>query len=225
MSSGTKGILKSAVSIPLMLGGYCAAAGRFDLWPGYAYVVFLLVGGLSATWLMKTRLPGLLEERSSRGAGAKRWDIPLLLWIALLGPVSTCVAAGLDARLHGVPAADWTTFAGYLLGLAGMAVTLVAMDANRFFSTIVRIQADRGHAVVSSGPYALVRHPGYVGMLLLTVGSPPMLASTWAWIPCAVTIAVILLRTALEDATLRRELTGYEEYTARTRSRLIPGIW
>ncbi len=225
MSRQVKSILKSAVSIPLMLGGYCAAAGRFDLWPGYAYVLFLFAGGLSATWLMKTRQPELLEERSRGRSGAKRWDIPLLLWIALLGPVSTCLAAGLDARLHGVPAAGWANFAGYLLGLAGMAVTLVAMDANRFFSTLVRIQTDRGHAVVSSGPYALVRHPGYVGMLLMTVGTPPMLASTWAWIPCAVTVAVILRRTALEDATLRRELTGYEEYTARTRSRLIPGIW
>jgi protein-S-isoprenylcysteine O-methyltransferase Ste14 len=120
---------------------------------------------------------------------------------------------------------NWTVFAGYLLGLAGVWIMLAAMAANRFFSTVVRIQTDRGHTVVDSGPYAFVRHPGYVGMLLTTIGTPYMLASTWAWWPCIVTIAVVLVRTALEDGTLRRELPGYEEFTTRTRSRLIPGIW
>jgi protein-S-isoprenylcysteine O-methyltransferase Ste14 len=225
MSSITKGMIKSAISLPLMLGSYCGGAGRLDLWPGFAYAGFLLAGGLSAVWLMRTVSPDLIKERSSRHAGAKKWDIPLVFWIALLGPLSTCLAAGLDARFHGVRAADWTTFAGYFLGLAGVGITLASIAANRFFSTIVRIQTDCGHAVVDTGPYAVVRHPGYVGMLLMTIGTPYMLASNWAWIPCAVSIAVVLVRTALEDWTLRRELPGYEEFTARTHSRLIPGIW
>jgi len=225
VSAGIKGILKSAVTVPLLLGSYYGGAGRLDLWPGYAYVAFLIAGGSSAYWLMKRSSPDLLEERAAAGQGAKRWDIPLVLWISILGPMCTCAAAGLDARFHGTPAADWTTLSGYALGLAGIAVTLAAIAANRFFSAVMRIQTDRGHAVASTGPYAVVRHPGYAGMLLLTAGAPLMLASTWASIPCAVTLAVIVLRTAMEDATLRRELPGYEEFIAQTRSRLIPGIW
>jgi protein-S-isoprenylcysteine O-methyltransferase Ste14 len=220
-----KRILKSGISVPLMLGSYCAGAGRLDLWPGFAYAGFILAGGLSAVWLMSTASPELLKERSSMHAGTKKWDIPLAFWIALGGPLSTCVVAGLDARFHGVRAVDWRVFAGYLLGLAGVGIMLAAMAANRFFSTVVRIQTDRGHSVVDTGPYAFVRHPGYVGMLLTTIGTPLMLASTWAWWPCAITVAVVLVRTALEDGTLRRELPGYEVFTTQTCSRLIPGIW
>jgi protein-S-isoprenylcysteine O-methyltransferase Ste14 len=225
MPADAKRMFKSAISVLLMWGCYCAGAGRLDLWPGFAYAGFVLAGGLAAVWLMRTASPELLKERSSLHAGTKRWDIPLVLWIALLGPLSTCLVAGLDARFHGVRAADWTVFAGYFLGLAGVGIMLAAMGANRFFSTVVRIQKDRGHAVVDTGPYAVVRHPGYAGMLLTTIGTPFILASNWAWIPCAITVAVVLVRTALEDGTLRRELPGYEVFTTQTRSRLIPGIW
>ena len=225
MLSDVKRMFKSAISVLLMWGCYCAGARRLDLWPGFAYAGFILAGGLAAVGLMRTASPELLKERSSLHAGTKKWDIPLVFWIALGGPLSTCLVAGLDARFHGVRAADWTVCAGFFLGLAGVGIMLAAMGANRFFSTVVRIQTDRGHAVVHTGPYAVVRHPGYVGMLLTTIGTPFILASTWAWIPCAVSIAVLLVRTALEDATLRRELPGYEEFTKLTRSRLIPVIW
>jgi protein-S-isoprenylcysteine O-methyltransferase Ste14 len=220
-----KRVLKSGISVPLMLGSYCAGAGRLDLWPGFAYAGFIFAGGLAAVWLMRSASPELLKERSSMHAGTKKWDIPLAFWIALGGPLSTCALAGLDARFHGVRAADWTVLAGFLLGAAGVGIMLAAMAANRFFSTVVRIQTDRGHTVVDTGPYAFVRHPGYVGMFLTTIGAPLILASTWAWWPSAISVAVLLARTALEDGTLRRELPGYEAFTTQTRSRLIPGIW
>jgi protein-S-isoprenylcysteine O-methyltransferase Ste14 len=220
-----KRLLKTGISVPLMLGSYCAGAGRFDLWPGLVYAGYILAGGLSAVWLMSSASPELLKERSRIHAGSKKWDIPLVFWIALGGPLSACALAGLEARFHGVRAVDWTVFAGYLLGLAGVGITLASMAVNRFFTAVVRIQTDRGHSVVDTGPYAYVRHPGYAGMLLTTIGTPLMLASTWAWWSCGVTIAVLLVRTALEDGTLRRELSGYEAFTTQTRSRLIPGIW
>jgi protein-S-isoprenylcysteine O-methyltransferase Ste14 len=218
-------VLKGGFTVPVLWGCYCAGAGRLDLWPGIFYAGFLLAGGLLGAWVMKTRAPDLLKERASVHSGTKRWDIPLAAWIAVFGPVCTCVVAGLDARRNAVPHAGWTTLGGYLLGIAGVGVTLASLAANRFFSSVVRIQTDRGHAVVNTGPYAIVRHPGYVGMALTTVGTPLMLASSWAWWPCAVTLLVIVLRTAMEDRTLRRELAGYEEFTSRTRSRLIPGLW
>jgi protein-S-isoprenylcysteine O-methyltransferase Ste14 len=104
-------------------------------------------------------------------------------------------------------------------------MTLWAMAVNRFFSGVVRIQEERGHVVVSHGPYALVRHPGYVGVILAMVGAPLMLGSVWALIPAAATVGVIVIRTAREDLTLTRYLAGYETYAQRVRYRLLPGIW
>jgi len=89
----------------------------------------------------------------------------------------------------------------------------------------VRIQKERGHKVVDSGPYRLVRHPGNMGNLILNVAAPLMLASHWAWIPAGVSIVLTVLRTALEDRTLRTELEGYEEYASRVPNRLVPGLW
>jgi protein-S-isoprenylcysteine O-methyltransferase Ste14 len=99
------------------------------------------------------------------------------------------------------------------------------MVTNRFFSATVRIQADRGHVVVDRGPYRYVRHPGYAGALAFTLASPVALGSWRALIPAALTAAVLVLRTALEDRTLRAELTGYREYAGRVPGRLVPGLW
>jgi protein-S-isoprenylcysteine O-methyltransferase Ste14 len=104
-------------------------------------------------------------------------------------------------------------------------MALWAMATNQFFSGVVRIQEERGHVVVSHGPYALVRHPGYVGVILAMVGAPLMLGSVWALIPAAATVGVIVIRTAHEDLTLTRDLAGYETYAQRVRYRLLPGIW
>jgi protein-S-isoprenylcysteine O-methyltransferase Ste14 len=96
---------------------------------------------------------------------------------------------------------------------------------NRFFSGTVRIQTERGHHVVTDGPYRFVRHPGYAGALLGFVLIPLLLDSVWAFIPAVLLIAITFVRTALEDATLQKELPGYAEYAQTTRYRLIPGIW
>ena len=97
--------------------------------------------------------------------------------------------------------------------------------ANRFFAAVVRIQEDRGHTVISSGPYRVVRHPGYAGGTWTWLAMPLMLGTLWSYIPAIATVAFICLRTALEDRTLRKELPGYAEYAQRTRYRLVPGIW
>jgi protein-S-isoprenylcysteine O-methyltransferase Ste14 len=89
----------------------------------------------------------------------------------------------------------------------------------------VRIQEDRGHEVVTGGPYRVVRHPGYAGGVWSWLVTPPMLGALWAYVPALLTVAVIVVRTALEDRTLRRELAGYDAYARRTRYRLLPGIW
>jgi protein-S-isoprenylcysteine O-methyltransferase Ste14 len=100
-----------------------------------------------------------------------------------------------------------------------------ALSSNAFFVATVRIQADRGQTVVSGGPYRYVRHPGYLGSILLHLGVPFLLGSLWALIPGFVAVLVMVVRTALEDRTLRAELSGYEEYAERVRYRLLPGVW
>jgi protein-S-isoprenylcysteine O-methyltransferase Ste14 len=99
------------------------------------------------------------------------------------------------------------------------------MHVNRFFSSVVRIQKDRGHQVVKTGPYRFVRHPGYTGMVAFTLATPLILGSRWAFVPAAITVGVMLLRTFLEDRTLHKELKGYAEYARTVRHKLVPAIW
>jgi protein-S-isoprenylcysteine O-methyltransferase Ste14 len=107
----------------------------------------------------------------------------------------------------------------------GFALISWAMASNRFFSTVVRIQQEREHAVVTAGPYQYVRHPGYVGFTVMMLVTPLLLGSWWALIPVACAIVVIIVRTALEDRTLQTELAGYSDYAQRVRYRLLPGVW
>ena len=114
---------------------------------------------------------------------------------------------------------------GYVLLVAGLAGMSWAESVNKFSETTVHIQTDRGHTVIDTGPYALVRHPGYVAACLLCLGMPLALGSLWAFIPVILSGLLMVLRTVWEDQTLREELAGYEEYTQRVRYRLIPGVW
>ena len=98
-------------------------------------------------------------------------------------------------------------------------------SVNKFAEPGVRIQTERGHKVIETGPYAIVRHPLYLASLFLIGGIPLTLGSFWALIPVAVGTMVLLVRTALEDRMLHRELDGYKEYASRVRYRLIPGVW
>ena len=107
----------------------------------------------------------------------------------------------------------------------GYAFATWALVENRFFSSMVRIQTERGHAVCDSGPYRIVRHPGYAGNLLAMPGIVLALDSVWTLIPAAVALVVTIIRTALEDRTLKDELPGYREYTSRVKYRLIPGFY
>jgi protein-S-isoprenylcysteine O-methyltransferase Ste14 len=112
-----------------------------------------------------------------------------------------------------------------VIGASGHALLVWSMVANAYFSLIVRIQADRSHQVVSSGPYRFVRHPGYLGSILFFLSTSLLLGSWWALIPGAAAALLIVIRTALEDRTLHAELPGYADYVERVRYRLLPGIW
>jgi protein-S-isoprenylcysteine O-methyltransferase Ste14 len=109
--------------------------------------------------------------------------------------------------------------------LAGNVLASYALLVNRFFSFIVRIQTERGHQVVSSGPYRWMRHPVYAGALLIYLATPVFLDSRWAFPPAAFLLVVLAVRTALEDSVLKDELSGYREYAGQVRYRLLPGAW
>ncbi len=218
------GVLVLLIVVPALLFG---AAGTLA-WPmAWAYVALSTVGTVVPHLLLARRSPDTLHERARgfRAEGTRPWDrklLPILIWSSVL----TLVAAGLDHRYA------WSGFESAPVQLVALAIAAVgyvltgwAMVTNRFFSGTVRIQADRGHVVVSTGPYRFVRHPGYAGSLLATVCVPVALGAWWAFVPAGVSAAALVTRTALEDGVLRRELDGYETFVTRTHSRLIPGVW
>jgi protein-S-isoprenylcysteine O-methyltransferase Ste14 len=178
-----------------------------------------------ATTALLWRSPELLAERSNVKAG-KSWDKVIVGFTVLLGPVATWITAGLDMRFHwsdGMPPLAF--IAGVVVAVLSAALIAWAMRSNKFFSSVVRIQNDRGHVVVASGPYRFVRHPGYTGMSAFTLVTPLILNSRWAFAPALATAAVTMLRTALEDRTLHNELRGYPDYARRVKYKLVPAIW
>ncbi len=171
--------------------------------------------------------PELAAERAQLQASpVARWDRPLAGIVALWGPVATLIVSGLDRRLAGSPALPQALqTVGLALVAAGSLLSVWAMASNPFFYGHVRIERARGHTVVDSGPYKMVRHPGYLGALVFSLATPLMLSSFRAFIPAGLTSGALILRTALEDRVLQEGLDGYEEYAVRVRHRLIPGFW
>lgn len=136
------------------------------------------------------------------------------------------LVAGLDARFEwsaGLPLS--VTLAGLTLLLAGYIIGSWALIENAWFSGTVRVQAERGHAVVSSGPYGWVRHPGYLGTLMVSVGIPLLLDSAMAFVPAVAYGAAVIVRTVLEDRFLQGHLAGHRKYATKVRHRLVPGVW
>ena len=201
------------------------SAGRIDWWPAWAAIV-VWVAWFTAMDIILLRInPDLMAERLSPPKGAKTWDRTILSLLRLMQLVRY-ILAGLDHRY------SWTgsfplaaQMAAIIVCVSGYSLLLWAMTSNNFFSQVVRLQSDRGHAVATNGPYRYVRHPAYVGMILFEFAISTLLASWWAIIAGGVCAILVILRTALEDHTLQAELAGYVDYVQQVRYRLLPGIW
>ena len=153
------------------------------------------------------------------------FDKALMIFL-LPATLAMPVVAGMDAvRHHWSAMSAWWLFPGLVLHAAGDVFMIWAMIVNPFLEKGVRIQTERGHHVVSAGPYALVRHPMYLGTFFLFPSIPFILGSWWSFVPVGLFLLIILIRTAYEDRLLLEKLPGYEEYTNHTRYRLWPGIW
>jgi protein-S-isoprenylcysteine O-methyltransferase Ste14 len=201
------------------------SAGRLSYWQGWLFcgIYFLFLVITSFNFADKK---DLLAERLKPGPGVKWWDkifFPFyLFFIAVL-----LIVSALDAgRFYWSPRLPVIVYAAaYVAMLASYSFILWAMWTNKFFSSRVRIQTDRGHYVIQQGPYRFVRHPGYLGMLFWLFSLPLTLGSLWGLIPAALSIIAIIIRTYLEDKTLQKELPGYADYAKKVRCRLIKGIW
>jgi protein-S-isoprenylcysteine O-methyltransferase Ste14 len=204
------------------------SSGRLDWWMGWIYSILAVVLSISSRILMARKHPDLVEERASyrEAEGAKEWDKKLVPWVAQIGPLITLIVAGLDKRFGWSPILPmWVPWVALGIAILGFLFSTWALVENRYFSSIVRIQNDRGHTVCDTGPYQYVRHPGYAGGLVWYLMTPMILSTLWAYIPTLMVVGLTVLRTSLEDQTLQAELAGYQEYTQRTRYRLVPGIW
>jgi protein-S-isoprenylcysteine O-methyltransferase Ste14 len=200
---------------------------RWDWWQAWVYAIICILGFVVSRALVARRNPDLIAERSQymEQEGTKSWDKRLSPLVSLGGALVP-LAAGLEALLGRVLAFSLPiTVLALVIFLAGYTLATYALYENRFFSGTVRIQTERGHHVVSSGPYRWMRHPGYAGALLSYLASPLLLDSCWAFLPAVLLALVLIIRTRLEDRTLQEELPGYRDYAARVRYRLLPGVW
>jgi protein-S-isoprenylcysteine O-methyltransferase Ste14 len=202
-------------------------SGVWDWREEWVYAIINILGFIISRVLAARRNPYIITERapSMELQDAKSWDKILSPMLAF-GALIVLIVAGADKRF------GWSTpfslaakimaliviILGYLLGSW-------ALIENRFFSGVVRIQTDRGHHVVTTGPYRIVHHPGYAGALWIYVAMPILFDSLWAFIPTVLLIGVLVLRTSQEDRTLQAELPGYKEFAQKTRYRLLPGMW
>ena len=201
------------------------SAGRWGWARGWAYLAAVLLDELCSLALLAARAPETLNQRGSEHAGVKSFDRAFAaLWLILA--LVTPVVAGLDAGRFGWSSLPWSLFGlGLIVLVLASALATWAMLENEHFEQFVRIQEDRGHRVVTTGPYRFLRHPGYLGAILGALATPPMLGSAWAFVPAGLVAGLFVLRTHLEDKTLRVQLPGYQEYARRTRFRLVPFIW
>ena len=227
MSANTPKILKRSVVVIMVIGVtgllLFLAAGTFDYPRGWLYlglsVAFVLVNGLI---LLKIN-PSVIAARAQIGSGTKRFDF-VAMALAALATLALPVIAGLDAVRFGTPVfGDVGTIAGAILLMSGNGMIVWSMAVNRHLEQTVRIQDE--HRVATDGPYRLVRHPMYVGMILQYLGTPLLLGSAWAFAATGLFVIVIVARTAMEDRTLQAELPGYADFVRQTRHRLLPGVW
>ena len=211
--------------IPLIL---LVCGGDLGWWQAWIYSMLFLAASVGARMRAEQRHPGLMAERQNiaNTQNAKAWDKVLAPLMAVSVSFPMVIVAGLGHRYNWSSEFPlWLIMIGFILVAIGYAFAAWALIENRFFSSLVRIQTDRGHVVCDRGPYRFVRHPGYAGNTLALFGIVLALSSAWTLIPAAVASIITVIRTALEDRTLQEELPGYRDYARRVRYRLIPRIY
>ena len=203
------------------------SSGRLHWGMAWVYIGMITAFTVGSRIIMLRKNPDLIAERGQAldKEDTEPWD-KVLMPLGIIVAIVMLIVAGLDKRF------EWSPNLPLLLHITAFVITALGYSlgtwatlVNRFFSAVVRIQRDREHTVVTSGPYHLIRHPGYAGAVVTSLATPLLLGSLWALIPAALVVCQLIIRTALEDRTLQEELEGYHDYAARVRYRLLPGVW
>ena len=202
-------------------------SGQWDWWEAWIYAIISILGFAVSRIIAARRHPDLIAERARimQHEDTVSWDKTLAPLLGLGGAL-VMIVVGLDARFAWPPEfSSQLKVMALIFILVGYVLGSYALIENRFFSGVVRLQTDREHRVVSSGPYRWMRHPGYAGAILTYLATPFFLDSIWAVLPTLFLVVVLVIRTSLEDQFLQLELIGYGDYARRVRYRLIPGLW
>jgi protein-S-isoprenylcysteine O-methyltransferase Ste14 len=220
-----KFLIKTIVTTLLFSAILFLSAWKIDYLQGFIFLGTNLLTALMNFWTIRND-SNLMTERSKVGDGAKSWD-KIILGLSGITYLTSVVIAGLDSgRFQWSPYFHWYIYAiGIILTIIGQMIFLTARKENKYFSSVVRIQTDRGHTVCDTGIYKIVRHPGYLGMIISLVALPLLTGSLWSIIPIVIAVFLLFIRTYLEDEALKKELLGYTDYTKRTKQRLIPKVW
>jgi len=218
-------LIKSLIGTLFFILILFISAGRINYWQGWLLVSINIVSVVINSLALLNNNE-LAEERSLAKSGTKSWD-KKILGLSTITLIIIYIVAGLDSgRFQWSPKFHWSINApGIVLIFLGEVIFLTAQKQNKFFSSVVRIQTDRGHTVCDTGIYKIVRHPAYFGMIISVAGIPLVLGSLWSFIPSVCSTILTLIRTSLEDKTLINELNGYREYTYKTPYKLLPYIW
>jgi protein-S-isoprenylcysteine O-methyltransferase Ste14 len=224
-SEKIKFLIKGLLSTIFFSAILFASAGRINYLEGWVYFSTTIISTLMNFFFIRNNIE-LIIERSKPGQGTKSWD-KLLLGLSAIVIIVIIVLAGLDSgRYYWSIDLHWSILVlGFIISMFGQIIFIIARSQNKFFSTVVRIQKEKGHSVCKTGLYKIIRHPGYLGMAISLIAIPLITASLWSFIPVIIAILLLLIRTSLEDKTLKNELRGYMQYTHETRFKLIPYIW
>ena len=223
---GVREIVRSLLRVFVFLAVLLISAGEIGwvnawVYAGFGWSFWIV----TAAVLIRTN-PELLNARGRGFRKNTRTFDKLFFTLFVVFLFATFIVAGLDAVRY-----EWSKIplgivaASIVMHMSAFLLALWAMVANPHFEGTVRIQDDRDHQVCTSGPYEIVRHPGYVAMIIGTMGIPLILGSKWAILPACIASLLIVFRTDMEDRTLQKELPGYSEYAMITRYRLVPFLW
>jgi protein-S-isoprenylcysteine O-methyltransferase Ste14 len=219
-------VISTTASMLILVLCLFPPAGTWAWSRGWLFLVVVTAASLPSILYLRRVNPDVIAGRVNRHEGWRPWDalLGLLGFLPTMLAIPIVAALG-DGRFHWSHLPWWGCLAGYAVMLAGFFGVTWATSVNKFFEPSVRIQTDRGHHVIDTGPYAIVRHPGYSSAFPLVAGMALALGSYWALIPAVLFCLILVVRTILEDRTLQAELPGYREYAQRISYRLIPGVW
>jgi len=224
--SGIIYMVRLHLQLLMMAIAFFVSAGNLNIKRAWVYFAILSAVYIGSCLVFIKFNPELLNERAKDRDNTKSWDKILLLLYWLIGFFGINIVAGLDVGRFGWSELSGTYMVpGAVMYVAASAFGVWAMIVNKHFEATVRIQSNRDHQVIKEGPYKIVRHPGYLSVLMGILAVPLMTGSLYAF-SCSVAVIIIMtIRTFLEDRMLQNELKGYREYTKEVKYRLIPFVW